>query len=337
MRNKLLFALFLSASLAFAYSGGDGSYENPYEIATLADLQELQTAVNSGTSYSGSYFLQTADIDMTSAGNWQGIGTYSPSTNVFSGSYDGDGYCFTNLTMNVSIPYQRSWHGFFVWLSGATIANVRLYGNVNYIANGVVSYHYCGTLYGRSDNNSILEGIENYCDITYTNSTANDTGNFHFFLGALGGTTLISSALTYTDLKNYGNIVIDSPMSYTFGGVLANFSRGNQNDTATMKGFENHGNFSVKSSSTADLYACAISGISYSSNAGGTTFESCKNFGNITITGGVWCANGILTAYNQSNNSPKFKYCENKGNISLYGGDGHIQSFAGKGVPTMAI
>src|SRR6056297_3611703 len=94
--------VFVFCNLFAAYSGGSGTSDDPYQIATTADLIELSN--NSGDW--GKYFKQKADItfdaDETQV-DWDGDGTlehgsggddtfgFSPignnSTN-FTGSYD---------------------------------------------------------------------------------------------------------------------------------------------------------------------------------------------------------------------------------------------------------
>ena len=50
-----------------AFSGGDGTSGNPFQIASVADLRQLATDVNSGTTYSGKYFKLINDIDFYQA------------------------------------------------------------------------------------------------------------------------------------------------------------------------------------------------------------------------------------------------------------------------------
>ena len=71
--NKLSIVslLLLSATVSLFgqdfFSGGDGSKEDPYKIATEADLRTLATEVNDKlNSFAGRYFKQTADITFTS-------------------------------------------------------------------------------------------------------------------------------------------------------------------------------------------------------------------------------------------------------------------------------
>ena len=69
---------------------GSGTEKDPFLITCLEDLLNLQKVVNK----SGYYFLQVADIDCSSVGNWIVIGDWD---NPFRHHYDGGGYTISNL------------------------------------------------------------------------------------------------------------------------------------------------------------------------------------------------------------------------------------------------
>lgn len=69
-------------------SGGDGSREQPYLISEEKDFLSLQECIRSGQDFSGTWFLQTADLDMTSILGFVGTGEDAH----FAGIYDGGGY-----------------------------------------------------------------------------------------------------------------------------------------------------------------------------------------------------------------------------------------------------
>ncbi len=84
---------------ATAPASGDGSSGNPYQIATLNNLNWI--AQNSGSW--GNYFTQTADIDASTSSTWQLGAGFSPignATTKFTGNYDGNGYKVMNLSVN---------------------------------------------------------------------------------------------------------------------------------------------------------------------------------------------------------------------------------------------
>ena len=57
-KNKFTFDLQRFDS---AFSGGDGSHDNPYQIKTVADLQQLSTDVKNGNTYEEKYFKLMAN------------------------------------------------------------------------------------------------------------------------------------------------------------------------------------------------------------------------------------------------------------------------------------
>ena len=85
----MVFCLFSSV---FAYSGGSGEPNDPYQIATVSDWQQLMNTL----SDCNKNFLMTADV------NLQGI-TLTPvgySDSGFTGVFDGSGHIIQNAYMN---------------------------------------------------------------------------------------------------------------------------------------------------------------------------------------------------------------------------------------------
>ncbi len=121
--KKILF-LVLVAVLATAspvwghpFGGGNGTATNPYLITSAADWVNLAVYVNSGTSYSGEFFKQTADISITSC--------VGDEAHAFSGTFDGNGYTIDMTFENVGILYAAP----FRYIDGATIRGVHLVGS----------------------------------------------------------------------------------------------------------------------------------------------------------------------------------------------------------------
>ena len=92
------------------YSGGDGTQDNPYIIATADDLFVLSKLnIDWGSSAEGGgsdiFYLQTADIDMA---DYDGIGgrpAFSPigyDDMRFYGSYDGQEHTISNLKIDAN-------------------------------------------------------------------------------------------------------------------------------------------------------------------------------------------------------------------------------------------
>jgi hypothetical protein len=97
---------------------GAGSSGDPYQIATLAQLQEVK-------DYLSSYFLLMNDIDASATETWnyditsntffgfEPIGAYNATP--FTGSFDGGGFTISNLYINRTTD---TGHGFFGYVGG---------------------------------------------------------------------------------------------------------------------------------------------------------------------------------------------------------------------------
>ena len=108
---------------------GECTEANPYKINSAEDLKTLAQKVNSGTTYEGKYFKQTADIDLENK-EWTPIGNINNSSNgdpkPFEGFFDGDGYQITNLTITNGREV-----GLFGYAKNATIRNCNVAGEVS--------------------------------------------------------------------------------------------------------------------------------------------------------------------------------------------------------------
>ncbi len=79
------------------FDGGDGSEEDPYQVATATQLNEVR-------NYLEGHFIQTADINLgvspwNDAEGWEPIGNWDSETR-FKGSYNGNDFKINNLTIN---------------------------------------------------------------------------------------------------------------------------------------------------------------------------------------------------------------------------------------------
>ena len=99
---------------------GAGTESDPYLISSEADWIILANKVNSGNSFTGKFFRQTANINVTTM-----VGNSSDSK-PFSGTYDGDGKTL-NLSLNTLTPHTAP----FRFIENATIKNVVTTGSVH--------------------------------------------------------------------------------------------------------------------------------------------------------------------------------------------------------------
>lgn len=194
MKAKILLLLILLATIghASAFSGGSGTEGDPWQIATLNDLQGIGA---SSATLSGHY-IQTADIDASSTVTWNGgngfipIGYYSDfEDSEFSGVYNGNGYKITDLYIDTSQKHA----GLFGALFQATVTNVRLV-DIDFTSNADYSL---GGLVGYCDN-SIVSG----CGVT---GTVTGTGG----LDDIGGVVAIVDEGTLSSCYFIGDVVIE--------------------------------------------------------------------------------------------------------------------------------
>ena len=151
-KTRIMLTVMLAVSMGgFAqFGGGDGSQGNPYQISTAAQLADLATNVNSGTTYSGVYFILNNDIDLNIAPHntgtgWMPIGWYDGFADIeypFMGNFNGNNKKITNLFIDDN---SRNCAGLFGIINGGSIENLGVENvNINggHDVGGVVGYIY---------------------------------------------------------------------------------------------------------------------------------------------------------------------------------------------------
>jgi hypothetical protein len=126
--------LLLSASTAWAaYSGGSGTAEDPYQIATAADMN----AIGTNPSDFDKYFVVTNDIDMSSI-----PGTAYNSIYPFTGVFDGNNHTLSNFSYT---PTTTGGCGLISNVDGGVVKNL---GLINPTVDGGARWAYLGSLAG---------------------------------------------------------------------------------------------------------------------------------------------------------------------------------------------
>ena len=118
---------------------GEGTEGNPYQIATVTDMENLAVMVNVGHDFSGVYFAMMNDLDYKNApldetgSNHTTIG-YGEGYSIiaqFSGTFDGNNHIIKNLTINRAGTWYQGLFG-AVGSSGVvknlTLRNNSIYG-----------------------------------------------------------------------------------------------------------------------------------------------------------------------------------------------------------------
>ena len=103
----MLLALVLPAGalLLPSFAGGDGTELNPWQVATAEQLDMVGNY--QGAAYTDKYFIQVADIDLgvspwNEGAGWDPIGGWLDNVS-FRGTYDGNGYTISNLTIDTTV------------------------------------------------------------------------------------------------------------------------------------------------------------------------------------------------------------------------------------------
>ena len=116
---------------ADAYAGGNGTAEDPYQIATPQQLALLAQQTNDGTG-GDAYYLLTEDICLNAdmemwTFNWKPIGRVTDSTVAyFRGHFDGNGKTISGLVCETNEIMTDPVIGLFGCTNGAEISNVKL-------------------------------------------------------------------------------------------------------------------------------------------------------------------------------------------------------------------
>jgi hypothetical protein len=225
---------------------GNGTEEYPYLVSSTDDLIVLSYFQD----HWGKHFKQVADIafnsdpllvDWDDDGSADGSGTegFSPignNINIFTGSYDGDGYSIANLYINRTSEVKV---GFFGQLSGVELSNIHLInvditgdesvgGLAGYLFTDGANISYCtvtGAVKGNYDVGGVIGGdyssngvpiIEN-SSFSGTAEAANSNSQVGGFIGGKLG----SSIIRYCSAA--GNITADGR---NCGGFVGWHSRG---------------------------------------------------------------------------------------------------------------
>lgn len=166
MLATFLIAMTAQTAWASTFSGGNGSSGNPYQISSIADLNQLATDVNSGTNYAGEYFLLTTDLNYGgTTNNFTPIGKQTsgsdPTVYPFKGYFDGGGHTISGIRISASgNTNDACYKALFGLIQSAEIKNVKL-------SNTQISgYCYVGGIVGASNNYSKITNCYVANDVT---------------------------------------------------------------------------------------------------------------------------------------------------------------------------
>ena len=260
------------------FAGGDGSIDNPYQVATAEQLNNVRYHLDK-------HFQQTADIDLSSyytGSGWEPIGSDgSPFTSIFN----GNGKIISNLTINRSTENYTGLFGFT-----GTTAKIR---NVKLENNNVIGQQNTGALVG-------------YNQGTIFNSYA--TGNVTSTddcVGGLIGCNQQNSSIT--DSYAIGNVVggqcTGGLVGYNQGTITRSYATGEitgRGKVAGLVGSNSSGtitnSYATGAATGTENYVGGLVGWTYCG-----TITNAYSTGAVTGTGGV---GGLVGWYDSKFSAP---------------------------------
>lgn len=237
---------------ADSFAGGTGEKYNPYIIETAEQLARLSALVYNKEYFSGVYFKQVADIDL-SAYPWEPIGKRYSATgsmeNGFCGNYDGGGFKISGIKIlydGVSSGYSNDYKGLFGYVYNSELKNI------NVCDSEISGSQYVGGIVGQAgynvsikycSNSAIINGKKYVGGIAgegqtinncYNNGNVTSSGDY---AGGIAGNALNIIDNTYNrgsvSGQNYvGGLIGNCASNY----VANNFNIGNVIATGNYKG-----------------------------------------------------------------------------------------------------
>lgn len=270
-------------SIAESFDGGDGSAENPYQIANGPQLAKLAQDTNNGVDFSATYFVLTSDIllngisqwdfteykytSLDSENNWTPIGfNYS-----FGGTFEGGGHTIWglyNVASYISSLYGTAAGeiGLFGTLSGGRISNVSV--ACGKIISSVASI---GTIVG-----SLNSGSVNNCHALQVKIMPMSAERIGGICGYSGDSITNCSAETYIDyMRNQQELIIGGIVGrsegYEHGSLVSGcYSKCDLSISGNITVFKDHYKY------PAYIYAGGICGT-------GDMIDNCYSTGTIEV------------------------------------------------------
>ena len=248
----MVFSL-MPAALAADTLSGSGTEDDPYLLATAADLKAFRDMANAEASSKLCATL-TADIDLGGE-DWKPF--EGPSVgDAYAGIFDGANHTIKGLSVNLT---SNAGAGLFGTVCGATIKNLKVEGNVSASNSAFV-----GGIVGRTQTSATIDS----CSFAGTVTSTKKSGSSNATAGIVGkvnkGPVTITNCANTATVNGNGNIA---------AGILG---YGGSNKV-TIENCYNTGAISGR------WYASGICG---SDTLPASKITNCYNSGTITATNG---------------------------------------------------
>ena len=274
MKNRFLSLLLvltmvfslMPAALAADTLSGSGTEDDPYLLATAADLKAFRDMANAEASSKLCATL-TADIDL---GGEAWTPFEGPTVGgAYAGTFDGANHTIKGLSVNLT---SNAGAGLFGTVCGATIKNLKVEGNVSASSSAFV-----GGIVGRTLTSATIDS----CSFAGTVTSTKKSGASNATAGIVGkvktGTVTITNCANTATVNGNGNIA---------AGILG---YGGSNKV-TIENCYNTGAIS------GQWYASGICGSS-TVKAQTSSIRNCYNSGTITATNGGGYYAGITANF----------------------------------------
>lgn len=331
------------------FSGGTGSAEDPYQIATAEELSLLSEKLNSKESindYSSCYYILTDDISLNNTENYQNWSEEGPQyswnpisrgANNFTGTFDGNGHTVSGMYINTNLDDESAIDkkiGLFGSVEG-TVKNLNV--DKSYICvSGYIGEigGICGDAHGEKVRLSNLKSAVNidaydaYCGGIVGYSTSPIKISDCEFSGKINqvkdntsneiGGILGHGSAQIESCENKGTISSDAKDADHIGGIAGSLSEGSitecKNTGKVLGGIDaNEEGIGVSAGGIAG--SLRISNIGGESASKGITVNNCENLGEVF---GAYHTAGIAAelSNDKSKNAITVSGCKNSGKVS---------------------
>ncbi len=314
---------------------GEGRRTNPWLINNFEDLIY---ASEDSLVWTGHY-IQTADIDATGSDTLnagKGLIPIGNSTNIFTGSYDGQGYTIHNLTINRP---SQDYVGLFGYTYLDTISNIKIEncsvtGN-NYTA-GLIGYSGQTTIYNVGIVNSSMEGndftggLAGYVTGSEVSDIVLDNNSI---TGALAVGGLLGYSYTSTNISDcFSNGIVEG--DERTGGLVGSHVNSAIEEcyvTGTVNGVLNTGGLTGLNHGASVFNCYSLVNITGNENTGGFTgYNSSSSTISYSYSAGVVAGNTSTGAFIGNNSSSSVVKCyidtETSGLSNSIGSDDNSQA-----------
>ncbi len=247
MKQWMLTILLLSLAVSTVnahFAVGKGTEAEPYEVATLEQLQAIADSANLDK-----YFILVNDIDASETGNWhqgEGFEPIGNRNNPFKGTFDGGGHTISNLTIDRP---EQTYVGLFGYVNDGKITSVNL-ESVSVKGNNKVGgligvlYHHGGevhashVLQSRISGNRTIGGLigSNYRSLY--NSSFNGVISGDSNTGGLAGSNygMINESYASVEIANQEGGIGGLVGTNNTGEVVQSFAEGKISGSSRVGG-----------------------------------------------------------------------------------------------------